>query len=1132
SGSTNAYSEILTKDLVSAFAITSTNKLHANFGNGNSWDTGLNSISSIPLNTWTHVAVTRQNGAVKMFINGVQDAATATMNFSGQNASHRVIGGKLYGTTPVSASFFNGAIDEIRFWSTARTQAQIDASMYAELIGNETGLLANFDFNQGIAGGNNATIATVINKANNTINGTLTNFNKIGTSSNFIANTISSLNIVGVATVCANSTAQYTHPVAGGTWSLSNGSAATVSTSGLLSAVGVENITLSYTYSINGCSFTATKAIFVIEPAITVQPSTTAQNVCINGITASISVTATGIGMTYQWYKNTTASNTGGTLISGATFPVYMPSNNIAGTTYYYCVVSGTCSPTITSAVSGAITVSPTSVAGTITGTASICSGATTILTLAGNVGTIQWQRFDSPIWTDLSGETNPTFTTPALTQNTTYRAVVTSGYCSAANTTSFNVTVNPLPVISGPTSLGTGDSITLTATTTAATPTAWVSSNASVATINPNGVVTGVSVGNTTITYTNSNGCIDTETITVVAGTTQVPILTLPATNTSGATTLNFNYSLPETPLAGSVTLTFIPTNGGTPIVWTMNNATSATFSYVVGTNPVTISNIASGAALGFTTYNVTLAYQDAFANPASNTTNTNIQTLAPPIISFANATNSGVINTSISIATLNTGGSMVTYTISPTLPVGLSINAATGLISGTPTATLAQTSFTVTATNAAGTDTESFNLFIDADTDGDGIGNTTDPDIDGDGILNGSDVDPDGDGINNNGTDTDGDGINDANDPDIDGDGIPNGSDADQNGDGINDNGTDVDGDGINDANDSDIDGDGIPNGSDADPDGDGIVTNGPDTDGDGINDANDPDIDGDGILNASDSDQNGDGIVDNGPDTDGDGINDANDSDIDGDGIPNGSDADADGDGNIDGGATDTDGDGIVDPADSDPNGDGIVDNGPDTDGDGINDANDPDIDGDGILNNADADPDGDGIVTNGPDTDGDGINDANDPDIDGDGIPNDADSDPDGDGNVDNGPDTDGDGINDANDSDIDGDGISNNADADPDGDGIVTNGPDTDGDGINDSADSDPDADGIVDNGPDTDGDGINDANDSDIDGDGIPNGSDADPDGDGIVDNGPDMDGDGINDANDLDIDGDGLPNN
>ncbi len=101
-----------------------------------------------------------------------------------------------------------------------------------------------------------------------------------------------------------------------------------------------------------------TLAVSVIpSPVITVQPSTTPQSVCQDGTLTALSVTATG-ATAYQWYKNVTESNSGGTLLTGATTSSYLPLSTTAGTLYYYCVVSGACSPVATSNVSGAVTVS------------------------------------------------------------------------------------------------------------------------------------------------------------------------------------------------------------------------------------------------------------------------------------------------------------------------------------------------------------------------------------------------------------------------------------------------------------------------------------------------------------------------------------------------------------------------------------------------------------------------------------------------------------------------------------------------------------------------------------------------------------------------------------------------------
>ena len=244
------------------------------------------------------------------------------------------------------------------------------------------------------------------------------------------------------------------------------------------------------------------------------------------------------------------------------------------------------------------------------------------------------------------------------------------------------------------------------------------------------------------------------------------------------------------------------------------MNNNTAANFAYVVGNNPTTISNVVSGAALAFTTYNITISYQDAYANPVASVTNNNIQTLAPPSITLPQTNFTGAANINFNPFTIQNSGGPSTYTISPALPNGLILNTVTGEISGRPTAPLTNTSFTITASNAAGTTTISFRLFIDQDTDGDGILNAVDTDDDGDGILDVNDAFP----INRlEWTDTDHDGIGNNVDTDDDNDGILDACDVDSNGDGIPDNGTDLDGDGVIDSCDPDMDGDGVNNTSD---------------------------------------------------------------------------------------------------------------------------------------------------------------------------------------------------------------------------------------------------------------------------------------------------------------------------
>ena len=58
--------------------------------------------------------------------------------------------------------------------------------------------------------------------------------------------------------------------------------------------------------------------------------------------------------------------------------------------------------------------------------------------------------------------------------------------------------------------------------------------------------------------------------------------------------------------------------------------------------------------------------------------------------------------------------GGAVNSWTISPALPTGLTIDAATGEISGTPTVVSPSTVYTVTATNAGGSGTGTITIQV----------------------------------------------------------------------------------------------------------------------------------------------------------------------------------------------------------------------------------------------------------------------------------------------------------------------------------------------------------------------------------------------------------------------------------
>lgn len=137
---------------------------------------------SLPLNQWSHIAATLSGNTATIYINGTA-AGTATfptpVNIIRNNC---YIGKSNWGDPNANAVF-----DELRIWNTALSPTQIQASMNTELIGNETGLVAYYNFNEGIPAGNNAGITTLIDKTANANNGTLQNFALSGLTSNWVA---------------------------------------------------------------------------------------------------------------------------------------------------------------------------------------------------------------------------------------------------------------------------------------------------------------------------------------------------------------------------------------------------------------------------------------------------------------------------------------------------------------------------------------------------------------------------------------------------------------------------------------------------------------------------------------------------------------------------------------------------------------------------------------------------------------------------------------------------------------------------------------------------------------------------------------------------------------------------------
>jgi hypothetical protein len=147
--------------------------------NGASAFTQWQTVQSVPLNRWTHIAGAVSSVAGKtlggLYINGLsvpttQPLSAATTLTQTGNLSIGAVGAGL------ASSFFNGYISEARVWSVAQSQASIQANMGINLVGNETSLVALFqgngNFNDATSNANNltATNGAIATQANNPYN--------------------------------------------------------------------------------------------------------------------------------------------------------------------------------------------------------------------------------------------------------------------------------------------------------------------------------------------------------------------------------------------------------------------------------------------------------------------------------------------------------------------------------------------------------------------------------------------------------------------------------------------------------------------------------------------------------------------------------------------------------------------------------------------------------------------------------------------------------------------------------------------------------------------------------------------------------------------------------------------------
>lgn len=143
------YCNILGKEY-SFLISTIGNKLIFSTGNGTGWNIIWREAGGfIPTNAWSNIAATYSGTTLTVYLNGRSIHVSNSVAAVGNNAEKFTIGGRtVLANDDVSFENFQGAIDEVRVWNSARSQSNIASDMHNRPTLSDANLKAYYDFNE------------------------------------------------------------------------------------------------------------------------------------------------------------------------------------------------------------------------------------------------------------------------------------------------------------------------------------------------------------------------------------------------------------------------------------------------------------------------------------------------------------------------------------------------------------------------------------------------------------------------------------------------------------------------------------------------------------------------------------------------------------------------------------------------------------------------------------------------------------------------------------------------------------------------------------------------------------------------------------------------------------------------
>ncbi len=328
-----------------------------------------------------------------------------------------------------------------------------------------------------------------------------------------------------------------------------------------------------------------------VSNAIISNPSTA-------GIFTATAPNMVGSGGTYQWQVNGANAGTNSATYTNTS----LNANDVVRC--IFTPVSTLCATYLSNTITKT-SIMPTAPASVLSEEAgSICSGNTTIvMALAPSGKVIDWYAAggNSPL---TGGTGMSSFTTPVLTSTTTFYAQTRDPNtgCVSATQTPVTVTVIPATILTSPTTACVGSGFSLSP----ASGGTWISNNTSVATVTSAGVVTPLSAGTVTFTFTESTYSCSSTTpaVSVYAN----PTVTITANYCIGGGMVRLTSSTQASYLwsTGATTQTIdVNTAGDFSVTGTNAGGCSATANITVAEELVSNGNFSAGNTAFTTTYN-----------------------------------------------------------------------------------------------------------------------------------------------------------------------------------------------------------------------------------------------------------------------------------------------------------------------------------------------------------------------------------------------------------------------------------------------------------------------------------------------------------------------------------------------